>query len=193
MTSVVIPSNAWIGEYAFSGCSSLTSIDIHLGAIRAGTFSGCSGLTSVVIPLGVTSIGEYAFSGCSGLTSIDIPSSVTDIGKAAFKDCSSLTSVYVSSDSPASIGIGAFSGIDKTACTLYVPQGTKDDYWLSSWGDDFDNIEEYDVTGIDQVADGDDVKEVSRYSVDGKRLDAPAKGLNIVKYSDGSVKKIAVQ
>lgn len=38
-----------------------------------------------------------------------------------------------------------------------------------------------------------DAKELSRYSVNGQRLSAPAKSLNIVKYSDGSVKKVAVQ
>ena len=55
------------------------------------------------------------------------------------------------------------------------------------------NIEEFDVTGIDKVSTSSDVKEVSRYSVNGQRLSAPSKGLNIVKYSDGSVKKVVVQ
>ena len=76
---------------------------------------------------------------------------------------------------------------------MYVPKGTYDDYWLSNWGDYFDNIEEYDVTGINQVTTSSDVKELSRYAADGQRLDAPTKGLNIVKYSDGSVKKVVVQ
>ena len=52
---------------------------------------------------------------------------------------------------------------------------------------------EYDVTGIDKVTDTNDAKGVSRYSVNGQRLSAPTKGLNIVKDSDGSVKKVAVQ
>ena len=38
-----------------------------------------------------------------------------------------------------------------------------------------------------------EAKGLSRYSVNGQRLSAPTKGLNIVKYSDGSVKKVAVQ
>ena len=47
-------------------------------------FYGCSGLTSVTIPNSVTSIGSRAFSGCSGLTSVTIPNSVTSIGSYAF-------------------------------------------------------------------------------------------------------------
>ena len=48
----------------------------------------------------------------------------------------------------------------------------------------------YDITGIGKVTTSTDVKEVSRYSVNGQRLATPTKGLNIVKYSDGSVKKV---
>ena len=47
-------------------------------------FRGCTGLTSVMIPDSVTSIGEMAFSGCTGLTSVTIPDSVTRIGYSAF-------------------------------------------------------------------------------------------------------------
>ena len=53
-------------------------------------FSGCSSLTSIEIPKGVTSIGNYAFYYCSSLTSIIIPDSVTRIGDYAFEGCSSL-------------------------------------------------------------------------------------------------------
>ena len=49
-------------------------------------FCGCSGLTSVTIPNSVTSIGREAFYGCSGLTNVTIPSSVTNIGSMAFVD-----------------------------------------------------------------------------------------------------------
>ena len=60
-------------------------------------FSGCSGLTSVMIPDRVTSIGSSAFSGCSGLTSVTIPNSVTSIGSSAFSGCSGLMSISVGS------------------------------------------------------------------------------------------------
>ena len=195
LTSVTIPSSVTsIGSVAFGNCSGLTSVTIpsSVTSIGSSAFSGCSGLTSVTIPSSVTSIGWSAFSGCSGLTSVTIPSSVTSIGDSAFEGCSGLTSVYVSWESPLSINASIFENVNTKSCILYVPKRTYDDYWLSNWGV-FDNIEEYDVTGIDNVTTSSDVKEISRYSVNGQRLKVPTKGLNIVKYSDGSVKKVVVQ
>ena len=52
--------------------------------IGSWAFSGCSSLTSVTIPKGVTIIGDCAFSNCSGLTSVTIPDSVVNIGERAF-------------------------------------------------------------------------------------------------------------
>ncbi len=49
-------------------------------------FSGCSSLTSITIPNNVTSIGNFAFSRCSSLTSITIPNSVTSIGVKTFQN-----------------------------------------------------------------------------------------------------------
>lgn len=87
----------------------------------------------------------------------------------------------------------AFKGCDAKNCILYVPKGTYDDYWLSDFGDYFENIVEFDPTGIDKTTTSTDVEEVSRYSVNGQRLAVPVKGLNIVKYSDGSARKVVVK
>ena len=46
-----------------------------------------------------------------------------------------------------------------------------------------------DITGIANV-DSEDAVEVARYTQDGQKINAPQKGLNIVRYSDGTVKKI---
>ena len=186
-------SNDKLGDYAFYGCSGLTSLTIPSSVTSIGNeaFHGCCGLTSLVIPSGVTSIGDEAFYGCSGLINLTIPSSVTRIGWSAFEGCSGLTSIYVYPEKTPKLGTDIFSGCDAKKCKVYVPTGTYDDYWLSEFGY-FENIEEFDATDIDNVTTASDAKEVSRYSVNGQRLSAPAKGLNIVKYSDGSVKKVVV-
>ena len=195
LTSLTIPSGVTeIGEGVFHGCSGLTSLTIPSGVtlIRDKAFYGCSGLTSLTIPSGVTSIRDYAFAGCCGLTSLTIPSGVTSIGKSAFEGCSGLTSIYAYLEKIPKLGSNVFTGCDAKNCILYVPTGTIDDYWLSEFGY-FEKIVEFDATGIDKVTTSTDAKEVSRYSANGQRLSAPAKGLNIVKYSDGSVKKVVVQ
>ena len=194
LTSLTIPSSVTsIGNEAFHGCCGLTSLVIPSGVTSIGdeAFYGCSGLINLTIPSSVTRIGWSAFEGCSGLTSLTIPSSVTSIGNYAFEGCSGLTSIYVYPEKTPKLGTDIFSGCDAKKCKVYVPTGTYDDYWLSEFGY-FENIEEFDATDIDNVTTASDAKEVSRYSVNGQRLSAPAKGLNIVKYSDGSVKKVVV-
>ena len=99
-------------------------------------------------------------------------------------------SIFVYAEKVPKIGSNEFVGVDAKKCILYVPMGTYDDYWLSDFGY-FENIVEFDATGIDKTTTSTDVEEVGRYSVNGQRLSAPTKGLNIVKYSDGSVKKVA--
>ncbi len=89
-----------IYNYAFSHCTSLTSVTIPGGvtSIGEGAFCECTSLTSVTIPDSVTSIGEGAFIGCTCLTSVTIPDSVTSIGDWAFEYCTSLT-IYCEAES----------------------------------------------------------------------------------------------
>ena len=110
LTSITIPNSVTnIGISAFYGCSSLLSISIpnNVTNIDNNAFRGCTSLTSVTIPNSVMSIGDYAFYGCTGLTSITIPNRVTYIGEYTFKGCTSLTSVTIG-ESVSEIGKSAF-------------------------------------------------------------------------------------
>ncbi|MBO5125436.1 MAG: leucine-rich repeat protein [Spirochaetaceae bacterium] len=143
---LVIPAGVTsIGDYAFRGCSGLTSVEIpaSVTSIGSSAFSGCSGLTSVEIPASVISIGEsafinlsgltsvifgedsllesiggQAFSGCSGLSSVEIPACVTFIGYSAFMGCSGLTSVEIPA-SVTSIGFQAFRECSKLTSVTF--------------------------------------------------------------------------
>ncbi len=108
---LVIPSSVTtIGDYAFGGCSSFTSITLPNSVTTIGdyAFSSCTGLTSITIPNSVTTIGDAAFAGCSGLTSATIGNSVTSIGMAAFQGCTKLTLVNIP-NSVTTIGRAAFA------------------------------------------------------------------------------------
>jgi len=91
-----------IGDNAFYGCPSLTSVTISNSVTTIGycAFNECSSLTSVTIPNSVTYIGSCAFRECN-LLSTTIPNSVTTIGDNAFGGNNNLKSIDVANDNTA--------------------------------------------------------------------------------------------
>ncbi len=82
-----------------AGCKN-TIIPNSVTKVGNFAFKGCESLTSIVIPNSVTEIGDRAFYSCNGLTSVNIGNSVTEIGDWAFEGCTGLTSVVVGSGNP---------------------------------------------------------------------------------------------
>ena len=55
------------------------------------------------------------------------------------------------------------------------------------------NVTVTQATGITGTQTSADVREIARFTIDGKRINQPQRGINIVKYSDGTVKKVIVK
>lgn len=101
LTSINFSLCASIGLYAFYRCSKLTSANFPACiSISQSAFYSCSNLASISFPA-CKNIGGYAFGRCSKLTSINFPA-CTSIAGSAFYNCSNITSL----DFPACTQIG---------------------------------------------------------------------------------------
>jgi hypothetical protein len=103
-----------IAEYAFSNCSSLSSICIPSSVEMFGEecFYRCDSLSTITFESDskLSSIAKCAFADCSSLSSICIPSSVEMLGERCFYGCKSLSTITFESDSRlSSIKASAFS------------------------------------------------------------------------------------
>ena len=108
-----------IGDWAFNGCNSLSSITLPEGLTSIGkkAFFRCFSLSSITLPEGLTSIGDSAFSNCESLSSITLPEGLTSIGDSAFSYCISLNSITLP-EGLTSIEDGAFRGCNSLTITV---------------------------------------------------------------------------
>lgn len=184
----------YLEEYAFCDCNGLRTLILPscLKSINSGAIAGCCGLTSIVVPNGVEKISEYAFYQCNNLLSLTLPANLSTLDSFKFGS-HSIKVIYANMPNPIGVPDGIFREIDVKNCVLYVPAGKVGAYRSAKNWCDFDNIIEVETSGIDSVTLNPDAKVVSRFSSDGQLLTVPVKGLNIVKYSDGSVRKVIVK
>ena len=113
-----------IGENAFKGCSSLTSVTLPEGLKTIGIrgFDVCTSLESINFPSTLTSIGDYAFALCAALKGeIVLPAGVTSLPIGTFAYCESITSLTLPSTFK-TIGIETFLHC-KSLETVNLPNG----------------------------------------------------------------------
>lgn len=105
-------------------------------------------IASLTIHDAVESIGESAFEACESLKKMTLGSSIATIGEYAFFSCDSLEEIHCRMTTPVDIDDDQFWNLDKSACILYVPQGSLEAYTSHDiWGQ-FENIQEEEVTSI---------------------------------------------
>ena len=191
LRSIDIPESiVTLGRRCFEGCASLSSITIPSSVTEfgAGCFHGCTALSSIVIPSSVTSVGETCFSNCLALTSVSIPASVTVLGNDCFMNCLSLTKVIC--EIPTAINKSSlFRATPIEEAKLYVPEASLASYKTTSPWSDFGAILPIAGTGIENASVSEPtIKAI--YNLEGKRMNNMSRGLNILRMSDGTTKKV---
>ena len=143
-----------IGDYAFSGCAALNWLYIPYGVKTIGqsAFAFCISLEEVYMRYGLTSIGVGAFGFCTELVDVAIPATVTTIGDKAFYYCSKLSAIANFATNPQSINADVFEGVDKTKCSLYVPDYAIANYnkptWIEFYKETFKSSGDYEGTSL---------------------------------------------
>ena len=145
----------------------------------------------------MTNIGKEAFYGCSGLTSIIIGANVASIGSGAFTNCSGLHHLYSYAKSVPEAANAFRTGIAFSLATLHVPTESMYSYNVTEPWKNFRYIvaltdDDPKPTGITNI--NNDIEKIERYySLDGKRMAQPQRGLNIIRKSDGTTSKVFVK
>ena len=117
LKSVTIASSIQrIGQFAFLGCSELSSINFEEGAdltICRWAFNGCTSLTSIVLPGTLKRFDNNGhFKDCKKLASVTFKENnkLTDLGGYCFENCTNLKTINLSPLKTVTIMRGVFKG-----------------------------------------------------------------------------------
>ena len=144
-----------------AGCkNSAIPSDGSVTSIGDYAFKGCTRLTSITIPNSVTSIGSRAFSGCSSLTSITLP--FVGGSASATSDSSSTLFGYI-------FGTSSYPGGTETkqyyksgsSITYYIPSSLKE---VTVTGGNLLYGAFYGCTGLTSVTIGNGVTSIGKYA-----------------------------
>ena len=205
--TAVIPENIEELYNVFNGASNLQSVQLSQSLKILGwqTFGTCKNLTNIELPSQLERIDNYAFSNCVKLEKIVIPATVSIIGPGAFLNCYELHDIYCLGLTPPVIiepgkdpdliydvpfkQLFGSTRPTPSSCTLHVPAGTLDAY-RSAWvWKEFENIvEDADACNINSIVSV-SASPIANYDTSGRKT-AGHRGINIVHYSDGTVKKV---
>ncbi len=183
-----------IGVGSFENCKTLY-LGRNIGYLASTSpFANITTLTTLMISDNVTYISKSEFNGCTNLKDVTIGSNVTTIDEYAFANCDNLACITSLNIEPPVANSGVFDNVDKSSCILYVPIGSVSTYSNADvWKEFFNIVEIGGTTRINGVIH-DEEENVSYYTLGGQKINTPQKGnVYIVRYSDGTTKKVVVK
>lgn len=209
-----------IPEFFCTDCTVLEDVSYPetIDSIGEGAFQGCEALKKAVLPSSMQYLGGWAFENCAAIEIANIPSAIKDVFCATFRGCKSLKKVVLPAQMM-TIEFVAFEGCSKletiiapltsfvpylgkdvfsettySKATLLVPPGMAEQFRNAQWWSLFTNIieseEANDINAIKNV----DNNTISTFNLNGIRIAKPTtRGLNIVRYDNGTVKKVIIK
>ena len=186
LTTVVIADGVKsIGKEAFYRCSALKSVVLgdDVWYIGDKAFAMCKSLEELKMGKSVMQIGKDAFSTCESLKTLSLPESVKNISDYAFAGCSSLADVYCYTTSVPPYASGFAFSPSVSSATLHVVEALIDQYkaikpW-SMFGSIVALSDADSIMGINAVSSAAANMDGEWYSLDGRRVAQPAKGIYV--------------
>ena len=215
LNAITIPASLTnVGDAAFNKCSGLKTLNISdlsawcriafesstaqpLTLTHQLTLNGQK-ITDLVIPTDVTEVLKNTFSGCTDLTAITIHENVKSIDSYAFANRNKVTVVYCYPLDVPETADDAFTGIDQTKVRLVVSNNSIEKYKNHFvWGKFL--MDGSNVAGSEDIETG--VRPAHAlegvapevYDISGRRQQALRHGLNIIRATDGTTRKVLVK
>ena len=160
--------------------------------IAGHAFDNCTSLAKCTFSPGLTTIRQYAFRNTK-LAEVVLPSTLTAMENKVFDGCKELTTVMFTSKAVPTLPDELFSNCPKLK-TVIVPQESLEAYKAALKLPEGVTIEGREgITAVRSAAASAAVVEVARFDLQGRRLAQPQKGVNIVRYSNGTTAKVVVR
>ena len=205
LPTVTIPESVnCIDLIAFQWCYKLTKVVVNSNEVVSRdneqyyTLTSCFGnqVEEYVFGEDVKKIAWIACSKSEKLTTVTLSSTLTCIDDSAFHKCTSIADMYCYAEQVPETGKDVFVESNYKNATLHVPANAVETYSNAEQWKDFGNIvaltddDPKPTTNINVSIATQQPIITGRYTINGKRINQPQRGLNIIKMSDGTTKKV---
>ncbi len=150
-------------------------------------------LRSVNISGAAKEVFSKEFYGCTNLKNVQIGGKMSTIGDYAFYGCTGLKEFYCEAEQTPAVTSSSFKNVDVSAVMLVVPDNSVELYkahpiWRLFWVETETGLNEI---GNDHLGMENDA--IAIYNINGRKLSAPQKGINIIRMSDGTTRKVMIR
>lgn len=167
--------------------------------IADGAFAGHDNLTEVSISFSDSlggKIGKELFKDCLSLEKITIGENVSELSDSAFVDCPNINTVVslVDQDDLWVLNPHVFDASVYENATLIVPESRVEQYQTTEGWNNFQTIMDPETAlDINMPNATTNANVTNIYMLDGRRTDKVRSGVNIIRKSDGSVRKLSTK